>query len=276
MGVSEQAAFAFLSFTAESGDATAVLSRTLAAHTAGAATRAEQVTNTLRALGRQFLDREEAGAWIATAAHRAAITLPAAVALERRLRAILTAEAPVDVRRWALALVRALAAMPHDVRVGLLGDENLASTAVAQVASADRQERRPAWLALARTLDAWLTGRPMTRVGAALHALDEPISTRRVKGAEMPRTLRFVGNAIQHDMTTVAGAAVAIVLTGAESDSEGPWALSEPSASALARLPVADALGRRGPPRAGAHPGRFATARGRPPRRAAVTAARTR
>jgi hypothetical protein len=36
--------------------------------------RAEQITDALRTLGRQFLDREQAGAWIATAAHRAGIT----------------------------------------------------------------------------------------------------------------------------------------------------------------------------------------------------------
>lgn len=239
MHVPEQTAFAFLSFTAESGDATAVLSRSLAAHTAGATERANEITDALRALGRQFLDREQAGAWIATAAHRAGITLPAAVALERRLRAILTAGAPVDVRQWAVALVKALAAMPADARSALLTAENLTGTAVAAVASTDRERRRAAWRALARTLDAWLTGRPMSEVGAALHALGQPIGARRVKGAEMPRTLRFVSNAIEHNLTTVAGAAVAIVLTGAESDPGGPWAIGEPAASALARLPVA-------------------------------------
>lgn len=239
MGVPEQTAFAFLSFTAESGDATAVLARSLAAHTAGAADRAEEVTATLRALGRQFLDESKAGAWIATAAHRAGITLPAAVALERQLRAILTTGPPVDVQRWAEALVRALAEMPPEVRPGLLNDENLKSTAVADVTSEDRRKRLGAWRALSRTLDAWLTGRPMTEVGAALHGASDPIDTRRVKGSEMPRTLRFVRNAIEHDMTTIAGAAVAIVLTGAESDPNGPWVLREPAASALGRLPVA-------------------------------------
>jgi hypothetical protein len=94
------------SAVAESGDATAALSRSLAAHTAGAAERAEQITDALRALGRQFLDREQDGAWIATSAHCAGTILPAAVALERQLRAILTAEAPGDVRQWAVALVR--------------------------------------------------------------------------------------------------------------------------------------------------------------------------
>jgi hypothetical protein len=54
MGVPEQTAFAFLSFTAESGDATAFLGRSLAAYTAGAVERAEQVTDVLRTLGRQF------------------------------------------------------------------------------------------------------------------------------------------------------------------------------------------------------------------------------
>jgi hypothetical protein len=78
MGVPEQTACAFLSFTAQSGDATALLGRSLAAYTTGAVERAEQVTDVLRTLGRQFVDRAEAGAWIATAAHRAGITLPAA------------------------------------------------------------------------------------------------------------------------------------------------------------------------------------------------------
>jgi hypothetical protein len=239
MGVPEQTAFAFLSFTAESGDATAVLSRSLASYTAGAAQHAEEVTAALRALGRQFLDREGAGAWIATAAHRAGITLPAAVALERQLRAILIASAPIDVQQWTAVLVEALAAIPADVRPDLLADANLNGTAVADVASTDQQERRRAWQALGVTLEAWLSGRPINEVGAALHAVDDPIDPRRVKGAQMPRTLRFVGNAIEHDMTTVAGAAVAIIVTGAESDPEGPWVLAKPAATALARLPVA-------------------------------------
>jgi hypothetical protein len=57
MGVPEQTAFAFLSFTAKSGDATALLGRSLAAYTAGAVERAEQVTDVLRTLGRQFRSR---------------------------------------------------------------------------------------------------------------------------------------------------------------------------------------------------------------------------
>lgn len=247
MGVPEQTAFAFLSFTAESGDATAVLRRSLAAHTGGAADRAEQVTDALRTLGRQFLERESAGAWIATAAHRAGITLPVAVALERELRAILTERRPVDVGEWAATLVDALAAMPNEIRPGLLADENLASTAVAVVGSNDPEEQRSGWKALARTIDAWLAGRPLTEVGAALHARDAPIDTRRAKGAEMPRTLRFVGNAIEHDMTTLAGAAVAIVQTGVESHSDGPWALDVPSAQALVRLPLAMRAGAANP-----------------------------
>jgi hypothetical protein len=76
MGVPDQTALRVLSCTAESGDATALLGRSLAAYTAGAVERAEQVSDVLRTVGRQFLDRAEAGAWIATAAHRAGITFP--------------------------------------------------------------------------------------------------------------------------------------------------------------------------------------------------------
>jgi hypothetical protein len=53
-----------------------LLGRSLAAYTAGAVERAEQVSDVLRTLGRQLLDRAEAGTWIATAAHPAGITFP--------------------------------------------------------------------------------------------------------------------------------------------------------------------------------------------------------
>jgi hypothetical protein len=56
-----------------------------------------------------------------------------------------------------------------------------------------------------------------------------------------------VANAIEHSLTTVAGAALAIVLTGSESDPEGPWALIEPAASALGWLPVAIRAGAADP-----------------------------
>lgn len=247
MSVPEQTAFAFLSFTAESGDATAVLSRSLAAHAAGAADRAQAVTDALRALGRRFLDDEHAPAWVATAAHRAGVALPAAAALERRLRAILTFTQVSTVHEWARLLIGALSAIPGDVRSSLLSDDNLASTAVADIASGDETSRRAAWQAMLATVDMWLGGRPLTEVGAALHASEPPIGTQRTKGAPLPRTLRFVNNAIEHDMTTIAGAAVAIVVTGLESDPQGPWALPEVSALALGRLPVAMRSGAANP-----------------------------
>lgn len=241
MGVPEQTAFAFLSFTAESGDATAVLSRTLAAHVAGAAEQAERVTDALRALGRDFLDHERAAAWIATAAHRAGVTLPAAVALERPLRILLSSEqgAPTDVRRWARELVGLLMAVPLDVRLALFDGKHLDSTALQGIRSTDADKLWASGVALARTLDAWLSGRPLTEVGAALHGTDDPVGISRAKGAELPRTLRFVRDGIEHALTTVAGAAVAIVVTGVESDPQGPWALKGDALNTLGRLPVA-------------------------------------
>jgi hypothetical protein len=239
MSVPEQTAFAFLSFTAASGDATEVLGRSLAAHAAGAEVRAEQVTETLRRLGRQFLDQSQAPAWIATAAHRAGITLPAAVELHSRLRVILGEGAPWNVQGWADVLLRALSSMAEQIRPLLLTDENLTSTAVHALSSPHVPTRAAAWSALAATLDAWLTGQPMIVLGAALHAQSDPIVTSRVKGAAMPRTLKFVRNALEHDLTAAAGALVAMIVTGFESDSAGPWSLPEESAAALMRLPVA-------------------------------------
>lgn len=239
MSVPEQTAFAFLSFTADSGDATEVLGRSLAAHAAGASARAEQMTDTLRLLGRQFLDQSEAPAWIATAAHRAGITLPAAVELNRRLRVILAEGPPRDIDGWTGVLLRTLSSMPEQLRPVLLADENLTSTAIEPISSSHGPMRAAAWSALAATLDAWLTGQPLTVIGAALHAQTDPIATSRVKGAAMPRTLKFIRNALEHDLTAAAGALVATIVTGAESDPDGPWALPEESAASLIRLPVA-------------------------------------
>jgi hypothetical protein len=197
------------------------------------------MTDTLRLLGRQFLDQSEAPAWIATAAHRAGITLPAAVELNRRLRVILAEGPPRDIDGWTGVLLRTLSSMPEQLRPVLLADENLTSTAIEPISSSHGPMRAAAWSALAATLDAWLTGQPLTVIGAALHAQTDPIATSRVKGAAMPRTLKFIRNALEHDLTAAAGALVATIVTGAESDPDGPWTLPEESAASLIRLPVA-------------------------------------
>jgi hypothetical protein len=63
----------------------------------------------------------------------------------------------------------------------------------------------------------------------------------------LPRTIRFVRDGIEHRLTSVAGAMVAIVLTGAEADAQGPWQLPRDSVSALGRLPVAIRVGAADP-----------------------------
>jgi len=163
----------------------------------------------------------------------------AAVELHRHLRVILAEGPPLDIRGWAGVLLRALYSMPGQIRPLLLADENLTSTAVESLSSPLLPARAAAWSALDATVDAWLTGQPLTVLGAALHAQTDPIATSRGKGAAMPRTLKFVRNALEHDLTAAAGALVATIVTGIESDPDGPWTLSEESAAALMRVPVA-------------------------------------
>jgi hypothetical protein len=88
------------------------------------------------------------------------------------------------------------------------------------------------------TLRAWLTGRPLVEVGRVLHDAAEPIGVTRGKGNALPRTLRFVRDGIEHALTTVAGALLATVQTGAELDPAGPWNLATAPMRELARLPV--------------------------------------
>lgn len=249
MGVPEQTAFAFLSFTAESGDATSVLARTLAAHTAGAAHEAQRVTETLRALGREFLDDEQTGAWIATAAHQAGVALPTVAAIQRPLRLRLATEPgpPHDIHGWSRLMVEVLMSVDPHVRLSLLDGDHLNSTALAAIRSDSPEARDQATTTLLAVLTAWLDGQPLTDLGARLHQVDGPISTSRASGSELPRTMRFVRDCIEHRLTSFAGAIVAIVLTGAEADPQGPWQLRQDSLAALGRLPVAVRIGAADP-----------------------------
>ena len=249
MGVPEQTAFAFLSFTAESGDATAVLSRTLAVHAVAGAAEADRVTEALRELGRGFLDEKDADAWIATAAHRAGVSLPTAAALQQPLRARLTDgdAAPQDPEGWADVMVDVLMSVTRDVRLTLLDGDHLNSTALTGIRSDQRDAVERAADALRRVLAEWLDGESLTVVGASLHAQIEPIGVSRASGAALPRTIRFTRDGIEHRLTSLAGALVAIVLTGAESDPEGPWQIPTASLAALGRLPVAIRSGAANP-----------------------------
>lgn len=241
MDVPEQAAFSFLSFTAESGDAREVVARTLAVHASNAADRAEQMTGALRELGRAYLARTQSPAWVATAAHRAGVALPAASALHRHLRMLLASgePAPDTVLGWADVIGWLLVQLEPENRLLLLSDDVIAGTALAGLESLSPLARQAPGDAAATTLRAWLTGQPLVEVGRVLHGVAEPVAVTRGKGNALPRTVKFVRDGIEHALTTVAGAMLATVQTGAELDPTGPWNLAAAPLQELTRLPVA-------------------------------------
>ena len=276
MRVSEQTAFAFLSFTGETGDAEAVLQRTYAAHRARVTDSAEAIASTLRTLGTSFLANAGAPLWLATAAHRAGVTLPVATELHRILRARLEAEiAPESVEAWARWLVWILAEFPREVLDSALDRKPWESTAVEKI-HAPGEGVGAAWDALANTMSSWLSGDPFMRVGAALHADTVPISSRRSSSDRMPRTIRAIREGFEFDLAALAGALVAIVATGLEEDgatedgveegganegdaANGTWSLNTQAHRTLALLPLGIRLGAGSPEsialmRAGARP----------------------
>ncbi len=258
MEVPEQTAFAFLSYTGESGDAEAVLSRSYAAHSAAATEQADAVAGTLRALGTTFLEAAEAPKWVATAAHRAGVGLPVAVELERLARERLQNEsAPENVLDWAQWLIEMLARFNSGTLEDAMNRDTWKSTAVQGIHARDDA----AWVALGSTMRSWLRGDPLTVVGAALHAFTEPIGVRRASGDPLPRLLRVIRDGLEFDVTALAGALVAVLSTAAEED-EAPddlWVLSAPAQRSLALLPLGVRLGASSPEalalmRAGARP----------------------
>ena len=263
MAVTEQTAFAFLSFTGETGDAEAVLRRTYAAHRARVTEDAEAIAGTLRILGTSFLANADAPSWIATAAHRAGVTLPVATELHRVMRTRLEAEAaPESVEAWAMWLIQVLAEFARGLLDSALAREPWQSTAVQGIHSQAADVSAP-WGALANTMASWLGGEPLTHVGAALHASTAPISPRRFSGDAMPRVVRALREGFEFDLTALAGALVAIVATGAEEDSanedggtedrgdedgeEGIWAISAEAQRTLALLPLGVRFGAGSP-----------------------------
>jgi hypothetical protein len=91
----------------------------------------------------------------------------------------------------------------------------------------------------------WLSGDPLTVVGAALHGHTAPISVRRRSGDPLPRLLRAIRDGFEFDLTALAGALVAVVATGAEEeeDADGVWVLPSATQRALNLLPLAIRLG---------------------------------
>ena len=275
MTVSEQTAFAFLSFTGETGDAEAVLRRTYAAHRARVTESAEAIAGTLQVLGTSFLVNADAPPWIATAAHRAGVTLPVAAELHRVLRSRLEAEvAPESVEAWAMWLLQILADFTGGLLDLALAREPWQSTAV-QGIHTQSADVSASWAALAKTMASWLGGEPLTHVGAALHAIAAPISPRRFKSDAMPRVFRAIREGFEFELTALAGALVAIVATGVEEDAaeeeganqngangdgnQGIWAISALAQRALALFPLGVRLGAGSPEaialmRAGARP----------------------
>lgn len=260
MAVAEQTAFAFLSYTGEAGDAAAVLRRTYAAHRAGATQRAEAVAGVLGTLGTGFLAEAGAPAWVATAAHRAGVTLPVAAELQRITQLRLVLEAiPSTVREWAQWLLDALAEFSA-VTLDAAINPTAWTTTAAQGIHGDGAASAAAWGALGRTMTSWLDGDPLTHVGAALEGVDPPISTSRASGQPLPRLLRAIREGFEFDLASIAGALVAVIATGAEED--GPdtvWDLPPTAQHALATLPLAVRLGVADPAalaliRAGARP----------------------
>lgn len=144
-------------------------------------------------------------------------------------------------------MVDVVMSIDREVRLALLDGDHIDSTALTAIRSDSAEARDQAATTLLEVLTAWLDGEPLTVLGARLHHADEPIAVGRASGAALPRTMRFVRDGIEHRLTSVGGALVAIVLTGAEADAQGPWQLPQDSLSALGRLPVAIRVGAADP-----------------------------
>lgn len=260
MAVPEQTAFAFLSYTLETGDAEAVLRRSYATHQAQAADSAGAIAGTLHTLGTGFLADAQAPEWVAGAAHRAGVSLPVAAELHRLARARLeSAATPDTVEAWAQWLVALLADFSPQALEAAIKPKPWESTSVEAIHSHD-ETTAAAWAALANTMKGWLDGEPLTTVGAALHASASPISTRRGSGDPLPRLLRAIREGFEFDLAALAGALVAVVATGSEEEGpEATWALSDGAQRALSLLPLGVRLGAASPGalalmRAGARP----------------------
>ncbi len=242
MALPEQTAFAFLSYTDEAGDAEAVLRHTYGVHNAAATNRAEVIAETLQNLGTGFLTATDAPAWVATASHRAGVALPVALELERIARSRLQHdEAPDTVRAWATWLIETLERFDTSTLSTALGKDPWKSTAIDGI----HDGKRDCWEAFARTIESWLDGQPLTGVGAALHGQTTPIGVGRSSQDKLPRLLRAIRHGVEFELSTIAGALLAVIVTGQddENNTDGLWTLAPSAQRALSLLPLGIRLG---------------------------------
>ncbi|WP_155981272.1 DEAD/DEAH box helicase [Nocardia sp. BMG111209] len=256
----EQTAFAFLSYAAEGNTAEGVLRHSWAVHSAGATAVAAQLSRTLNHVGRVFLHKRSAPAWVALAAHRSGIALPDAASLHRLLSQYLIENPPPrTIREWVRTLLVVLYKLDIDELKRIFLPRPFESTNIAPIWSDQAADRGPGWVALKSTLEAWLEGKPLIDIAKYIERKDPQGKFERGLQDPLPRTLRVVTEGFGFGLVIVAGALGAIVAAGRESEPDGIWDLPEDSARVLALLPLAIRYGAGTPSaiawmRAGARP----------------------
>jgi hypothetical protein len=240
MSDTDQTAFTFLSFSSDLNDSHGVLSRTWAVDRANVFSNAREIAGVIDAVGQDFLVRAGAPAWIAIAAHQSGIALPEMVKIYHELRIHLTdQEAPTTIVNWARLMMRILRTLqPHELARILPKKPYGESSRLSGIHSPDSAERDAAWTAYERALAAWMTGKTLIDVAAEIHAKPVNGNARRGSRDPLPRAITVVGDGFRFGLSMAAGALGAIVATGREEDSTGPWALPEDSLRCLSLLPL--------------------------------------
>ncbi len=241
MSDSDQTAFTFLTFASENlDDAQGVIGKTWAVHRANAFAYAEPLARTISTVGRDYITGAGAPQWVALAAHQSGINLPDTVRIYEGLRARLAAEAvPSTIMEWAALLLDLLEPLPTRQLQRILPKRPYGSSHLAGIYETDPATRAAGWRAYRSALDAWMNGKPLIDVAAAVHT--KPVNRNAGRGSQdpLPRVIAVVGNGFRFGLSLIAGSMVATVATGREHDPDGPWNIPSECLRTLNLLPLA-------------------------------------
>jgi len=244
MSTAQQAAFAYLSFAADTTDTADVIARTFAASRTPIAVDSQQVATALSTLGTRFLSDAEAPAWVTVAAHRAGVQLPAIATMERQLRASLSIRTPTTVQGWANLLLSVLRRFPLPALSLVLSEHHFSSTLIAEIfQDSNPAARDRGWDALSAALIQWLDGASLLAIASTVYGDDRSERTGRTSGQPLPKMFGIIDAALGFELTAAAGAVGALASVGAQRDPQGPWLLTGESAVSLSLLPLAIRFG---------------------------------
>ncbi|HUC00206.1 MAG TPA: hypothetical protein VMS11_10305, partial [Solirubrobacterales bacterium] len=242
----EEAAFTFLSGD-DREDSSQVLRKSYGAFREDlSAQSAQQVSETLGYAGEVFVEEISAPDWIVEASHLSGISLPVVGAMYQAVGDALEEEQPKSISEWRELLTSCVRRLPWRMTAALLPHDTFRSTLMEGLVKSDEAGDEPppgeAIDALDASLEAWMSGEPLTEIASPALGKD-PGAPGRASGNALPKLIALTDHGFGFGIARIAGGIAALVAVGSEQGDEVFTDLDPDIRQALDLLPIAVRFG---------------------------------